>query len=192
MIRSEKYYENTKNALPHKNVIKFIEMNDKKEKAIDLGCGAGRDTIYLIRNGWNVLAIDREDVEDLILEKLNEKEMKRFRFLCQNFESIELEKCDLIVSNFAIPFCSKKYFDKFWNNISDSISSGGYFVGNFFGLRDSWATINKNMTFLSKKQVTDLFEEFEIIEFDEYEKDSKTALGEFKHWHIYEIIARKK
>lgn len=59
MRRIEKYYENTKNALPHKNVKDFIKLEKKVGKAIDLGCGAGRDTVFLIKNNWNVLAIDR-------------------------------------------------------------------------------------------------------------------------------------
>jgi trans-aconitate methyltransferase len=29
--------------------------------AVDLGCGAGRDTRELLSAGWRVLAIDRED-----------------------------------------------------------------------------------------------------------------------------------
>ena len=41
----QKYYENTENALPHPMVKKFIDMNNNPKYAIDLGCGAGRDTI---------------------------------------------------------------------------------------------------------------------------------------------------
>ena len=45
----QKYYENTENALPHPMVKKFMDMNNNPNYAIDLGCGAGRDTIYLIK-----------------------------------------------------------------------------------------------------------------------------------------------
>lgn len=48
------------------------------------------------------------------------------------------------------------------------------------------------MVFLSKEQVLDLFNDFTIIEFSEVEKDGKTGLGKTKHWHIYNIIAKKK
>ena len=69
----------------------------------------------------------------------------------------------------------------------------GYFVGNFFGLNDSWTKIKKEMTFLSKEQTLDLFKNsFEIIHFNEIEKDGKTGLGKMKHWHIYNAIAKKK
>ena len=74
-----KYYKNTKNALPHENIKKFLEIDILPGNAIELGCGAGRDTVCLIKNGWNVLAIDREDTKSLIEEKLNENELKKFR-----------------------------------------------------------------------------------------------------------------
>lgn len=69
----------------------------------------------------------------------------------------------------------------------------GYFVGNFFGLNDSWTKIKKQMVFLSKEQILNLFKDsFEIIYFNEIEKNEKTGLGKMKHWHIYDIIAKKK
>ena len=117
----KKYYENTEDALPHPMVKKFINMNIKPKNAIDLGCGAGRDTIYLIKNGWKVLSIDREDTKGFISSKLDSEETKRFRFNVQNFENIKLEKNNLLVANFSIPFCNKNYFNEFSNKINDSI-----------------------------------------------------------------------
>ena len=35
--------------------------------------------------------------------------------------NIELEKNNLLVANFSIPFCNKDYFNEFWNKISNSI-----------------------------------------------------------------------
>lgn len=48
------------------------------------------------------------------------------------------------------------------------------------------------MTFLTKKQVMELFENFEIIRFKEIEKDDLTGLRKMKHWHIFDVIAKKK
>lgn len=120
----EKFYENTKNAMPHDNIKKFVEMKTKTGNAIDLGCGAGRDTIFLIKNNWNVTAIDREDTQNIIETNLNTEDLKKFKFMCQNFENIKLYKNDLIVSNFSIPFCSKNYFNDFWDKIVNSINNG--------------------------------------------------------------------
>ena len=117
----KKYYKNTEFAPPHQIVKKFISMNIIPKNAVDLGCGAGRDTIYLIKNGWRVLAIDRQDTKKIICNKLNNQEKRRFRFEMQNFENITLEKNNLLVSNFSIPFCQKDYFYEFWKKIIDSI-----------------------------------------------------------------------
>lgn len=131
----QKYYEKTEDALPHPMIKKFINMDIKPKKAIDLGCGAGRDTIYLIKNGWNVLSIDRENTRETISSKLNNDEIKRFNFKCQNFETIELENTNLLVANFSIPFCNKNKFKEFWEKISDSISNERIFCRKFLWIK---------------------------------------------------------
>ena len=131
----EEYYKNTENALPHPMVKKIIERGGGAENAIDLGCGAGRDTIYLIKNGWNVLAIDKEDTKQIISSKLDNEEIKKFRFARQNFENIKLEKTKLLVANFSIPFCKKECFNQFWNKIVDSILKERLFCGEFFWIK---------------------------------------------------------
>lgn len=105
---------------------------------------------------------------------------------------MNLPKANLIVANFSLPFSKKEYFNLIWNEINNSLLKGGYFVGNFFGLRDTWAETKENRVFLSRKQVLELFNEFEIIDFQENEKDGKTGLGKIKHWHTFDIIAKKK
>lgn len=53
--------------------------------------------------------------------------------------------------------------------------------------------MKQDMVFLSKQEVLELFKDsFEIIKFEEVEKDGKTGLGKIKHWHIYNVIAKKK
>lgn len=131
----QKYYENTKNNLPHPMVKRFINMNIKPRNAIDLGCGSGNDTAYLIKNGWNVLSIDREDTKEIISSKLDDNEITRFNFKCQNFENIELENTNLLVANFSIPFCNKNKFKEFWKKISDSISKGRLFRWKFLWIK---------------------------------------------------------
>lgn len=132
MKKIEKYYDNTEGAMPNYIIKKFIELNVETGKSIELGCGAGRDTVYLIKNGWKVLAIDREDVEARIATKLSNEELKKFKFSNQKFEDIQLEKNNLIIANFSLPFCNKNNFGDLWNKINSSILKGGYFVGNFF------------------------------------------------------------
>ena len=135
MRNIEKYYKNTENALPHFFVQKFINMGIQPAFAIDLGCGVGRDTVYLLRNGWKVLAIDKEDTKEFILKKLDNKEAERFSFKCQSFENVEIEQNNLLVANFSIPFCNKDYFNNFWRKITDSILKERIFYWKFFRIK---------------------------------------------------------
>jgi ubiquinone/menaquinone biosynthesis C-methylase UbiE len=128
----EKYYENTKDTLPNPIVQRFIKMNVKPTNAIDFGCGAGRDSVFLIKNGWKVLGIDREDVEEIISQKLTQEEKKNFRFERADFENVQLEKNNLLVASFSIPFCNEKIFGEVWNKIKDSILKERIFCRKFF------------------------------------------------------------
>ena len=118
----EKYYNNTENAQPNKTIIYFInKINPMPGNAIELGCGAGRDTKYLIKKGWNVLAIDREDVENRIKKRLKQEELDRFEFQRQDFENVVLPENNLLVANFSLPFCNKDKFNELWNKVEKSI-----------------------------------------------------------------------
>lgn len=186
------YYENTKNKKANKNIREFISLKTEIGNAIELGCGAGRDTKFLLENKWNVLAIDREEVSNIIKENLNEEELKRFRFQKQELENLKLEKNNLIVANNSLSFCKKEKFEEMWDKIKNSILSNGYFVGNFFGINDEWAKNKKDMSFLSKESCLKLFDDFDIIEFKEIEKEGLTGLGKIKYWHIFNVIAKKR
>ena len=128
----EKYYNNTENMQPNKNIIYFMnKIKPIPRNAVELGCGAGRDTRYLIKKGWNVLAIDKNDVKERISKRLTNEELKRFRFSKQNFEDVVLEKCELIVSNFSLSFCDKDKFEELWEKIQKNIISKRIFCWKF-------------------------------------------------------------
>lgn len=190
---AEKYYNNTEADKPTPNVKYFLENCEyNPQKAIDLGCGSGNDTVYLINNGWDVIAIDREEVKNRISKRLKQEQLTKFEFQKQIFEDVKLEKCNLLVANYSLSFCRKESFQELWKKITDSIELDGYFVGNFFGINDSWVNNKSNMKFFKKEEVINLFEDFEIINFKEVEKDGTTGLNEIKHWHLFIVVARKK
>ncbi len=52
--------------------VKHINANGKELSAVDLACGAGRDSLFLAKSGWNITAVDHsasalEKVEGLCL-----------------------------------------------------------------------------------------------------------------------------
>ena len=110
-----------------------------------------------------------------------------------NFVNLKLDRniADLVNANFCLHFCNKTYFEKFWNVVISSLKTGGIFVGNFLGEKDSWNCQKVDMIFFNDELIKELFKGFEIIKFEEVEKEGKTVLGNNKHWHIYNVIAKK-
>ena len=186
------YYKITENYNAHKNVINFLNLNVLPSDAIDLGCGAGRDTIALIKKGWNVLAIDKEDTEEIIRKHLTDEEQKKMKFLNAKFGRMDIPKTKLIVANYSLSFSKRELFNEIWKKIDDSIIKGGYFVGTLFGKNDSWAKGKNDMTFFDTNNINAMFKEYKILKYEEIEKDKKTALGQDKHWHIFDITAIKR
>ena len=72
MTDIEEFYND--NYFPRPIVKKFVQMKIEPKKAIELGCGGGRDTIFLIKSDWEVLSIDKENMEEVITDKLDNDE----------------------------------------------------------------------------------------------------------------------
>ena len=170
-----------------KLLIEFLK-NHKVTTAIDLGCGSGNETVYMIKKGIKVLAIDRQLNKDFILDRLTDDEKKLISFNESSFEDIELPKTELLTAFFSIPFCNPNDFDELWNKIYDSIGDNGYFVGQLFGDRDAWSAVNTINTF-SIEQVKEYLKKYNIIKLEEVEYVRES---DNKKWHFYNIIAQKK
>lgn len=151
MKKNNEFYKNTLNALPHDNIKEFIQMEKNVGDAIDLGCGAGRDSIYLLNNNWKVLAIDKENLEEVIKDRLNEKQLANFDFLQSKFENMQLKENDLTVANYSIPFCNKNQFQSLWSNISKNIKENRIFCGEFFGRKRLMEWNKRRYDFFEKR-----------------------------------------
>ena len=108
------------------------------------------------------------------------------------FGRMDIPKTKLIVANYSLSFSKRELFNEIWEKIDDSIIKGGYFVGTLFGKNDSWDKGKNDMTFFDNNNINEMFKEYKILKYEEIEKDKKTALGQDKHWHIFDITAIKR
>jgi SAM-dependent methyltransferase len=183
--------------VPRETLIKALELfaaerTDRERFAIDLGCGAGNDTLALLSAGWRVLAIDREqEAIDRVLSRTPPSDLSRLECLVASFAEAQLPACDLLNASFSLPFCRPEDFDAVWSNVVASVRQGGRFAGQLFGDRDTWAAEPK-MTCHTEEQVGALFASFEFESWNEQEYDGTTALGDDKHWHRFSVVARRK
>jgi hypothetical protein len=84
-----------------------------------------------------------------------------------------------------------EHFAAMFARLLGSVKPGGVFTGQLFGPDDSWNKPDSGMNFHTLDAVPALLRGFEIIELEEENKPGKTKLGEAKHWHIFNILARR-
>lgn len=168
-----------------------------KGLAIDIGCGAGADSVLMLKEDWSVIALDHNTLGiDIVYKSLDAEKKDKLCIIQDTFENMDLPTCDWLNASFALPFVRPEDYDKVWQKINNSIMSGGRFSGTFFGNKDSWAQGNTLRTFHTKEQVINLFNGFIIELFDEREREGTSidasGVEHPKHWHIFEVVARKK
>ena len=73
--------------------------------AVDLGCGAGRDTRELLRRGWRVLATDMTPEGPETLWRLTpHAHRERLETKISRLQDFEIPACDLVNANLILPF----------------------------------------------------------------------------------------
>lgn len=187
------YFENTKNFPPHKLLQEALPFVLTKDRALDLGAGALRDSKLLLAGGFKeVVAVDASKELSAMAEGVGDQ---RLTAVTTRFEEYQFppEYFDLVSSQFALPFCDPEEFAKVFESLLASLVPGGVFTGQLFGDRDRWAgESHKAKTFLTREQAEQVLAGLDVRKFNEVERDSLTADQTPKHWHYFEIIAIKK
>jgi SAM-dependent methyltransferase len=157
--------------------------------AVDLGCGAGRDTRELLQRGWRVISVDKTPQGIETLESLTPAEDRaRLQTHVADVADFKIPACDLVNANLILPFLPAEAYAAIWHRIRESIVPGGRFSGMLFGDRDQ-AAGEPDMTCPSPEVIRGHLEGFAIEHWDEKEEDGQTALGEPHHFHLIEVVA---
>lgn len=162
--------------------------------AVDLGCGAGRDSIAMLQAGWKVWAQDAS--EDGLQRTRSRPEVQaalkedRIQITQADFVGLTIPDALLVNASFSLPFCPPAHFPALWKQIDQAILPGGRFSGQFFGDRDDWAIL-EDRTHLSRAETITLFDQYILESFVEEDRPSKHTGEAHKHWHVFHIVAHK-
>lgn len=158
--------------------------------AIDIGFGDGQESLALLRDGWQVTAIDPTPAAaDLLREKVPPTLRGRLATVTSSAEAADLPPFDLLYAGYALPFIAPAAFQAFWATVRARLQPGGMLVVNVFGDRDAWFG-DPDMTFLDRQAAERLVDGLDIVAFDE-EDAIGTSLAGPKHWHVFDLIARR-
>jgi SAM-dependent methyltransferase len=160
-------------------------------KAIDLGCGTGRVAIDLLQRGYSVDAVDLYEPALVQLRALAEVEpkLKVFAVPAEEFD-FPSGTYDLAVFLFSIFFVDAEHFNGFWSRFVGSLAPRALLCGQFLGPNDDWAT--QGCTVHVREDLEQMLSGFELLHWEEVDRDGKTVTGKQKHWHIHHVIARLK
>ncbi|MDI3213660.1 class I SAM-dependent methyltransferase [Arthrobacter sp. AL12] len=160
-------------------------------RAIDLGCGAGKETLAMLRAGWSVHAVDSlPDTRERLLVMAPEDAAGRLSIEVRAFQDLrDLPPAELIFAGYSLPFIHPDRFAGFWAVMLSALRPPGVLAVNLFGDRDSWADI-PDWNFHTEAGARQLFAGLEILKFEVYDADGQSFRGP-KHWHIYDVVARK-
>lgn len=193
----EEYYQDTMNADVCKTLTlahRYFQMEGVNfGKAVDLGAGSGVDTMFLLKSGWHVLALDVEQRSiDIILSRTDAADLPNLEVVVAPFSEMLLPKeLNLINASRCLPFCHRTDFDKCWETIVSSLAVGGRFCGQFYGEHDWLASNNPNATIVTYDEVMRLFKDFKI----EYMQIDDGLLpcsdGKIYPCHTYHVVAKK-
>lgn len=158
--------------------------------AIDLGFGAGTDTLELLRRGWTVIAVDgQEAAARFLARRVPPRLRKSLTCVVAPMEGIELPRADLVYASFSLPFCSPSRFPELWATIRKSIRPGGHFAGQLFGDHDGWCG-KRPISFHSDREVRQLARGFKLEMIRETFEVGMAYSGP-KHWHFFDLILGK-
>jgi trans-aconitate methyltransferase len=186
----ERFYGFTKESPPWPLLMRAAALAPRHGQALDLGAGAGRDTRYLLEQGFIVTAVDADPNAAAHLAALPQDHL---RIVQSSFEGFEFAAAtyDLISAQFALPFVARDRFFEVFARLKAALAPAGVFAGQCFGMRDQWNVPGHAMTFLTRGEVEGLLSGLDIIALDEEDADGQTADGSPKHWHAFHILARR-
>ena len=168
----------------------LIPAGKRPRTALDLGCGAGRNTRFLLSRGWHVTAVDAEPAAVAAVSEIKNENLTVVESRFEDFEFGDA-RYDLVCAQFTLPFTPPDKFPAVWARLKKAIKPGGYFEGQFFGTHDEWNTPGSPVSFVTREQLDALLEDLTPVEIIEEDKEGGMANGVTKHWHVFHVIAKK-
>jgi SAM-dependent methyltransferase len=159
--------------------------------AVELGCGGGVETVALLRAGWIVHAMDGspDGVRRTVARAAGAGLADALTATAVGFEDFDVPAADLVYAGYSLPFCAPEHFPRVWRGVRDALRPGALLAVNLFGDHDTWAG-DPTMNFHERDDAERLFAGLEVVRFEEEDADGSSFMGP-KHWHVFDVLARK-
>lgn len=202
-MRYNKIYKNNNNVWgnkPNELLQKIYTKVSAGSKFLDLGCGQGRDSLFMLKRGFKVAAIDnsQEGIKKIKKSiKTNNLPLSNIDLSCENIETFNIKRNEYAIINIfnSLHFLAKKDALKLIEKVKKAVKSQGYIIISGFTVNDPFykTTAVNCRCFFELQELKGIFSYFNIIFYDEKEILDKGHPGKpepHKH-NVVKMIARK-
>lgn len=162
------YFPKKYNSNPvHSEVLEAME-SLSPGKALDLGCGQGRNALFLAQHGFEVTAVDQNELALEILQSIVEQEDLEMTVGLYDINSANLKQSyDLIVSTVVLMFLQADRIPAIIRNMQDQTNPGGYnLIVCAMDTEDYPCQVPFSFTFKEGK-LADYYKDWELIKYNE-------------------------
>lgn len=162
------YFPKKYNSNPvHSEVLEVME-SLSPGKALDLGCGQGRNALFLAQHGFEVTAVDQNELALEILQSIVEQEDLDMTVGLYDINSANLKQSyDLIVSTVVLMFLQADRIPAIIRNMQDQTNPGGYnLIVCAMDTEDYPCQVPFSFTF-KEGELADYYKDWELIKYNE-------------------------
>jgi cyclopropane fatty-acyl-phospholipid synthase-like methyltransferase len=142
-MKYDKIYKNNNvwGRKPNELLQKINGQIDVGSEFLDLGCGQGRDSLFMLKKGFKVTAIDnsREGIKKIKESiRANNLSISDINLLCKDIKAFKIKKNKYTIINAfnSLQFILKKDVLKLIEKIKKSVKSRGYIIVSGFTVHD--------------------------------------------------------
>ena len=162
------YFPKKYNSNPvHSEVLEAME-SLSPGKALDLGCGQGRNALFLAQHGFEVTAVDQNELALEILQSIVEQEDLEMTVGLYDINSANLKQSyDLIVSTVVLMFLQADRIPAIIRNMQDQTKPGGYnLIVCAMDTEDYPCQVPFSFTF-KEGELADYYKDWELVKYNE-------------------------
>ena len=151
----------------HSEVLEAMQ-TVKPGRALDLGCGQGRNSLFLAQNGFDVTAVDQNELSLEILQSIVEQEDLDMPVGLYDINSASISQdYDFIVSTVVLMFLQADRIPAIIQNMQEHTTVGGYnLIVCAMDTEDYPCSVNFPFTF-KEGELADYYKDWELVKYNE-------------------------
>ena len=166
--KPEDYFPKKYNSNPvHSEVLEAMQ-TVQPCKALDLGCGQGRNALFLAQHGFDVTAVDQNELSLEILQSIVEQEDLEMPVGIYDIHSASIgQTYDFIVSTVVLMFLQAERIPAIIKNMQEQTSIGGYnLIVCAMDTEDYPCSVHFPFTF-KEGELANYYQDWQLVKYNE-------------------------